>query len=172
MGEASGGSAPSSAEGRQASHRLRVGKDAWNATRVDPKHGLSGPEAALAGQPQQSGHPLSGIDGIESKSLSAGGQPNGLLGAAVSKAVSARAPVASHLDQLVAPAVPDAQEDGDLPPDAADIRPDALGLRVDVDADGPGGMAKGQQPRDKTRLRPGTAAGPRLHDTGARLEPL
>jgi hypothetical protein len=65
-----------------------------------------------------------------------------------------RGPVASYFDQRVAPAVPDAGEDGNLSPDAADIRPDALGLRVDVDTDDPGGLARGQQPRDKTRLRP------------------
>src|SRR3954466_9327029 len=64
-----------------------------------------------------------------------GWPPNGFLSAAVCKAVAARIPVASDIDQLVAPAVPEPQEDGSLSPNAADIRPDALGLPVDIDAD-------------------------------------
>src|SRR5690349_16791685 len=101
---------------------------------MNPKHGLSRPEAALAGQSDQSGHPLSGIDGIESKSLRAGGQPNGLLCAVVSNAIGTRAPVTDHIDQFVTPAVANTQEDGSLLPDAADICSDAPGLRVNVDA--------------------------------------
>jgi hypothetical protein len=68
---------------------------------------------------------------------------DGLLGAAVSNAVAAHAPVDSHIGQLVALAFAYTQENGNFSPDTADIRPDPLGLRIDVDADDHGGMTHG-----------------------------